>query len=257
MPSIEHALQKAREKGTNVELIQKSSEPFVPPKDYNPNPYTPESSLTRAKDGVEYFTKYWSMEMKKRDHLLDANAYIEKVNFIFQSYITVRKNFDVSVAYLIGDWLNECRKEFFPADDRKSASEWNRFLEENLCKDFKKTSANLYMRIAEKLSAFREKKLPIQKLEALAKLVDAGTDISPLIPRAEELSLAELMAFKPQKEQKALTSQQSFNKIAAWLSSARTELSKSKELNINFKDVHVSHMKSEVEIILSLLEKDK
>lgn len=255
MPAITEAVEKAKKMGVKIEDLQKKTAVYVPPKDYNPNPFTPESSLNKASDGVEYFAKFWAQEIRKRENLTSPDAYLERVNFIFTSYVTVRRTFDASVAYVIGDWLNACRKEFFPGEDRKSASNWNRFLEERLCEGFKKTSANLYMRIADKLDVLREKSLPIQKLEAFAKLVDAGTDIVPLIPQAEELSLSDILAFRPTKSgQKNLTPTQAFNRVVSMLANTRKELTKIKEHGIELKDVHISHIKLEAQAILSMID---
>lgn len=256
MPSIEHALMKAKEMGVNMEQIRHRSRPYSPPTTHEPNSLTPESAFSHAKDGVDYFSKYWSQEMKRCDEIQTATGYVEKVNCIYENYVAVRRNLDGSVAYVIGDWLNACRKKFFPGEDRKTASDWRRFLDQNLCTSFSRASAYLYMRIAEKLEPLRNSKVPLQKLEALARLVDTGTDILPILSRTEELSVADIRAFR-QKEEKEEKGHLIVAKIAACIASARVGMEKINVSNYRIQEEQLRSLQVDLNSILLLLEANK
>lgn len=142
--------------------------------------YSSEGALKRSVDSLEGFCSYWEEQAKIRDNLTNAVDYLNQVNTIFNSYKTIRKNLDGTIAYLIGDWLCSCRNRFFPSDDRKTRGLWSAFLKDNLCNGFEKSTAYEFMAIAEKLENYRFSKLPIHTLKALLRAHNSGVDIKLL-----------------------------------------------------------------------------
>ncbi len=142
--------------------------------------YSSEGALKKSVDSLDGFCSYWEEQAKIRDNLSNAVDYLNQVNIIFNSYKTIRKNLDGTIAYLIGDWLFSCRTRFFPNDDRKTRGLWSTFLKDNLCNGFEKSTAYEFMAIAEKLKQYRLSKLPIHTLKALLRAHNSGVDIKSI-----------------------------------------------------------------------------
>ena len=142
--------------------------------------YSSEGALKKSVDSLDGFCSYWEEQAKIRDNLSNAVDYLNQVNIIFNSYKTIRKNLDGTIAYLIGDWLFSCRNRFFPDDDRKTRGLWSTFLRNNLCNGFEKSTAYEFMAIAEKLKQYRASKLPIHTLKALLRAHNSGVDIKSI-----------------------------------------------------------------------------
>jgi len=156
--------------------------------------YSAEGALKNSVEGLEGFCSYWEEQSLSKLNLSSANEYIDKINTIFSSYRTLRRNLDGTIAYLIGDWLIDCRKRFFPDEDRKTRGNWSLFLKKNLCKDFEKSTAYEFMAIAEKLKMYRQNKLPIYTLKALLRAKNSGVDVESL--NVDVISTKEILAMR-------------------------------------------------------------
>ena len=163
--------------------------------------YSAEGALKNSVEGLDGFCSYWEEQSQLKYNLATPNEYIEKVNTIFSSYRTMRRNLDGTIAYLIGDWLLDCRQRFFPEDDRKTRGKWSDFLMTNLCKDFEKSTAYEFMAIAGKLKNYRQSKLPINSLKALLRAKNSGVDVDSLdINTVATFSTKEILAMREKKE---------------------------------------------------------
>ena len=160
--------------------------------------YSAEGALKKSVDSLDGFCSYWEEQAQTRENLKSADDYIQQVNIIFNSYRTIRKNLDGSVAYLIGDWLLNCRIRFFPEDDRKTKGLWSAFLKEKLCNGFEKTTAYEFMGIADKLKKYRQNKLPLHTLKALLRAKNSGVNIEAL--DLQHISSKEIMAFREKSQ---------------------------------------------------------
>lgn len=160
--------------------------------------YTPEGALKKSIDSLDSFCSYWEEQAKDRDKLKSAVEYIDQVNTIYSSYRTMRKNLDGTIAYLIGEWLLECRSKFFPQNDRKSRGQWFSFLKSHLCQGFEKTTAYEFMSIAEKLKNYRQSKLPLHTLKALLRACNSGVDITTI--DINNISSKAILALREQVE---------------------------------------------------------
>lgn len=142
--------------------------------------HSPEGTLKRSIESLDGFCAFWEEKSSARGELKTPDEYINQVNTIYSSYRTIRKNLDGTIAYLIGDWLIECRSRFFPDNDRKSRGQWFSFLTTHLCSGFEKTTAYEFMSIAEKLKSYRENKLPLHLLKALLRAKNSGVKVELL-----------------------------------------------------------------------------
>ena len=156
--------------------------------------YSAEGALKNSVEGLEGFCSYWEEQSLLKSNLSTANEYIDKINTIFSSYRTLRRNLDGNVAYLIGNWLLDCRQRFFPGEDRKTRGVWSVFLKDNLCQGFEKTTAYEFMAIAEKLKTYRQNKLPLHTLKALLRAKNSGVDVDLL--DVESVSSKEILAMR-------------------------------------------------------------
>ena len=143
---------------------------------------SPEEIFKRTIDGLNGFCSSLEENLPKRDDMNHADDYMNHVNGIFSSYSSIRKKLDGSIVFLIGDLLLECRSKFFPETDRKTRGQWSSFLKSNLCVGFEKSTAYVFMSVAEKLNSYRNQSLSISSLKNLLKLKNSGFDLGGLDP---------------------------------------------------------------------------
>ena len=210
----------------------------------------PSRALSLVASSVEGFANYWEEQLEGRDVLDSPSAYIGQINELVGSYLKVRRRFDTSVAFLVGEWLLSCRERFFPKEDRKSRGEWSRFLEENLCDGFEKSTAYLYMSFASNLSELKNYSLPIKKMEALLKLKKAGKSIDGMLANANELSVDEILSALNVEPLK-VDSTPYFVKLVAILQSLQNRSDAFADLKENQRLI----LQVQLKTVLSLLEK--
>lgn len=204
MPSLQELEKKVRDKGLsassrNVREVDADSlvEKYV-------KGYSSEGALKNSIEGLEGFCSYWEEQSLTKSNLANAEQYIEKINTIFSSYRTLRRNLDGTIAYLIGDWLLDCRKRFFPGDDRQTRGHWSDFLKKNLCNGFEKSTAYEFMAITEKLKEYRQNRLPLHTLKALLRAKNNGVDITTL--DVEVVSSKEILSMRIRKSEATINS---------------------------------------------------
>jgi hypothetical protein len=212
--------------------------------------YSAEGALKNSIESLDGFCSYWDEQSYLRQNLSSPVEYITQVNTIFSSYRTIRKNLDGNISYLIGDWLLDCRHRFFLGDDRKIKGEWSKFLKENLCKDFEKTSAYEFMAIAEKLKQYRIKKLPLHTLKALLRARNSGIDIETL--DLEKLSTKEILALRDKTKIESKTINVNIVKLKLQVSSITRQLKESGISDLNY--LEVTNLKECIHGLLGVIE---
>ncbi len=168
--------------------------------------HSPEGTLKRSIESLDGFCSFWEEQSITRHELKNPEAYLNQVNTIYSSYRNIRKNLDGTIAYLIGDWLLECRSRFFPDTDRKTRGQWFSFLRSNLCDGFEKTTAYEFMSIAEKLKEYRREKLPLHMLKALLRAKNGGVEIQNLdVNHVSSKDVLSLLSSSKEKSSSELT----------------------------------------------------
>ena len=212
--------------------------------------YSAEGALKKSVESLDGFCAYWEEQAQTRENLKNADDYIEQVNVIFNSYKTIRKNLDGSVAYLIGDWLLHCRLRFFPEDDRKTRGLWAAFLKEKLCTGFEKTTAYEFMGIADKLKKYRQNKLPLHTLKALLRAKNSGVNIEEL--DLQNISSKEIMALREKSQDFSKILKSNIVKARNHFDSMTKDLKKFETCDIDKNDI--SKLKTSIEEFFSILD---
>lgn len=260
MPSVTELLQKAESKGIKAKNISKnilnenfeSSEMKQIMDNYVIK--TPESALLEAKQNLNGFIHYWSGEEWVGKRKFDTpEQYMENVNKLFSSYSTLRRELDSSVAFIIGEWLLECKSKFFPDSEcnRKEATRWSEFLVSNLCNGFKRTMAYNCMRVSRELKDIRGKSLSWRQMLAILKIKNKGIDLSKV--DVEGLSELEIISLaKPNEEPESLDF---ISRANVSLVATRKRLEKLNDEEKNKFKMQISILKREVKLMLSIIDK--
>lgn len=251
MASLLEMQKKAAEKGIQASVRSKRDVDASSVIGNYVQGYSAEGALKNSVEGLEGFCSYWEEQSRLKLELTSPDQYIEKINTIFSSYRTLRRNIDGTIAYLIGDWLLDCRLRFFPETDRKTRGKWSEYLMANLCKGFEKTTAYEFMAIAEKLKNYRQTKLSLASLKALLRVKNSGVDIDSLdVNTVINFSTKEILALNDRKAR--LSANQVYTKLRH---SLEKFIEESKEIDLNDLDSYESEkLKVSLTQVMSLID---
>lgn len=202
MPSLQEVLAKNRAKGIGTELHQNpilkdDSAAEVALKMVRAyTEHTPAKALHNASTSLDGFVGFWSGERAKALGLHTPEEYLSCVNECFEAYGRLRRKLDGSVAFLLGDFLLECRSRFFPEaeHDRKEAGQWSLFLQQHLCKGFSKSFAYACMQIARELDSLRGRSLLFTQLRAALQVQAKGGEVGEILESMTESEIRALVS---------------------------------------------------------------
>lgn len=225
-----------------------------------------EASTTQS---ITRLMNLWQDQNKEREkNCSTPEDYISNANKIFKTYQGIRFKLDSSIAFLIGDMLNECKARFF-SEEKKEGKRWVDFLKEEI--SFSVRQAYDFMSISNRLQDLKDKVLSMEQLRALLILHSSGFDLHKIPQNVENMlpgdildlkkllpslevapvrpsciqQLSRMMAVTTKLEQMTLDLESVFK--------SNPDFSMS-NLNKREKD-HISSLKVKLESILSLINK--
>ena len=229
--------------------------------------FSKESIEQTALQSVSRLMNLWNSEISERvSRFVTPEDYVKNVNEIFSSYQGIRFRIDSTVAFLIGDILNECKTRFFN-DEKKIGKKWLDFLKENI--SFSQRQAYDFMSISSKLSYARGKKLTMEQFRALLTLHSAGFDIHRLPHDLELMSPSHIVNLKNQnvleegEEAKKISRKQAMSTMLPVVTKLEKMMKEydslpllSMESQTQKEKDHILSLKLKLESILSLINKN-